>query len=260
MHPFILSANILENYDSLAATDTDDGYDVLNVLDRRPYTWWQAGNVTTRTKYIEYWRDLAASADTIGIVGHNLSSAGASIALEHSSDGMTWTTAVTGFAPGSDKAILKTFSSTSRKYWRLKIYRDGSDFSYKPRLAVVVIGSRLEFPTPPDSPFAPNPEEIVATSNKGRTGHHLGTVIGFYAVRITAKFAQLSTSWVASTLYPWWRDYGRRLLPFFWAWNLTAAPDSVHYLKLTDNSKFQDPRSRAGFVDAVTLEMEGTGE
>jgi hypothetical protein len=50
------------------------------------------------------------------------------------------------------------------------------------------------------------------------------------------------------------------LLPFFWAWNLTAAPDSVHYLKLTDNSKFQDPRSRAGFVDAVTLEMEGTGE
>ena len=261
MNPIILSANLLEGYSTLTATDTDDGYDVLNVIDRRPYTWWQAGNVTTRTKYITFDSGVGApSADTIGIRGHNLYTAGASLAVEYSTDGVSWSTALAGFAVASDKAVLKTFTSASKRYWRIKVYREGSDFTVQPKIAVLILGVRMEFPTPPEAQYTPNPEEVIATSNRGRTGHLLGSTLAFVNNRITAQFKQLTTTWVSATYYPWFVVYGRGMLPFFYAWNLTAEAASVHYVKLVDNPRFADPRTRAGFVDAITLEMEGPAE
>ncbi len=262
MNPIILSDSILEDYATLTATDTDDGYNVLNVIDKRPYTFWQAANVTVHTKDItlDLGSGVTAAADCMGIYSHNLFTAGAFIMVYYSDNGADWTTAMEGYLAVDDKAILKTFTSATKRYWRIRIFRTGVDFNAKPKIAVLMLGARLEFPYPPDSQYTPNPEEVIASSNKGRTGYPLGSVLSFIAARITAKFSQLTDTWVTGTFHPWFVATGRQMQPFFWAWNLTAEPASVHYVKLVDNPKYLDPRSRAGFIDNITLEMEGVAE
>jgi hypothetical protein len=264
-NPMILSDNLFDDAGTLSAsdTDTDSAYSVDNIKDLRPYTWWKAANATTGAKWIKIALTAAATADSLGIIGHNLSTAGVfSFKIEHSPDNSTWTT-VFSLDEGddelhSDKAFFVTFTAPAVKgYWRILIEDDtGAGYTAVPQIAVIMLGTRIDMPTTPDTPFDPGKEKASA-SVISNGGNLLGSVYRFTTTRITAVFAQLTRTFVWNTLYPWWTSHAKLGKPFFFVWDYANYATDVRWVKLVDGAQFERPLSRGTYVDSFTLDMEG---
>lgn len=88
------------------ATDTAQGFSVLNVRDMRTYTYWKAASVGT--KYLTVDCGSPMNADCLGIIGHNLGSIGAEAVLQGSSDNFASDLIEpVAIRPKTDTAILK---------------------------------------------------------------------------------------------------------------------------------------------------------
>lgn len=251
--PIILHNNILLG-STLTATDTASGFSVLNIRDYRTYTFWQAASAGT--KHITVDCGLARPADALGIISHNLATANATVSVASSTDNIAWTTRLTGFIPSSDRAILRTFLSASARFWRLTI----TTASIAPRLAVAFLGTRLTFPWPPDSPYIPYSESVEVGSSRSKKGHILGSVVKYKPIRISARFSNLTRTWVETVFTPFWDNHASNLLPFFYAWSLTAYPNMVFYVSVEEGMAYRTPVSVLPFVDSLELEMEGIKE
>ena len=220
------------------ATDTGDGYDVENLTDLRMYTFWKAASAGT--KYITVDCGVAASADTLGIIGHNLKTAGATVSVEYSSDNFAAdiNEALAGFQPSDDTALLKKFTTQSARYWRLKIVTA----SIAPKIAVLCAGVRLDFErTMKASGFDPFPEKIIAESSKSKEGHLLGSVIRYVETEIKPQWKALTTTWLENSFRPAWDDHLSQLKPFFWAWDIGDHPSEIYFVRIPDNFLLRMP-------------------
>ncbi len=240
-----------------AATDTDSGseYDVLNIRDLRPYTWWKAASFGT--KYITIDCGSAKGVDALGITGHNLGTAAASVSVESSGTG-AWAgeevQRLAPFNPSDDKASLKLFASASAQHWRVKIVTA----SVVPQLAVLLLGERFTFERFIRSGFDPQLEEIVGESTTSKTGHMLGAVIRHIRHPIAASWTKLTPTWVSDTFRPAWDDHLSQLKPFFFAWEPTDHSDEVLFLRVQDGYQLDmpyDPVRRS-----LDLQMVGVKE
>ncbi len=234
------------------ATDTADGYSVLNLRDGRTFTWWKGAS--PGVKYITVECPAAAAADAVGLVGHNLGSLSGTIAVESSPDGVEWTQRLAPVAPGSDKAFLRSFTSVSAKWWRARIETAGS----AAQIAVLLLGSRLVFERPLNGEYDPQPETIEGNSVRSKTGHLLGSVTSFVAVRISAGFKNLTSAWINDQFRTSWEDHLSLLLPFLWCWDPEGHTDEVHWVKIADGFSLRRPFT--GPWRSLQLEMEGVRE
>lgn len=255
MLPILLYDNRLGD-GTPTATSTAAGSSVLNLKDLRTYTFWKA--VDNATQYLTVDCGSAKSADCLGIIGHNFASTGATISVECSSDNFVGdvTVALAGFTRTTDKAIVKTFASQTKRYWRLKI----TGGSAAGQVAVLMLGVRLQFPYPPATPFSPYKEGVETETKRGKTGHLLGTVLRYFPRAISARFIELTREFVFNSYLPFWEGHASLMKPFFFAWDLDAYPDHVLFGKVPDNAEFEAPLSRGSFVDEIKLEMEGVRE
>jgi len=217
------------------ATDTASGYDVLNIRDYRPYTFWVAAS--SGTKYITVDCGAAAAADALAVIGHNLYTADATVSVESSGNGSDWTERLTGFTPSSDEAFLKAFTSVSARYWRIKIVTAAT----AAEIAVAMIGSRLTFERYPRNNFDPAPEKVAAETARSKTGQLLGAVLKYVSLDVTVSFQRLTPSWVSDTFKPVWDDYLSQLLPFFWAWDITNHADEVYFAAIDAGFALKTP-------------------
>lgn len=250
-YPMILAENIYLLGDP-TATDTETGYDVANIVDCRSHTFWKGASAGT--KYITVDCLTPVTADALGIVGHNLYAADAVVSVESSPDNSIWTERLAPFAPVSDKALLKTFTIASARYWRVKIVTA----SVAARIAVIFLGDRFEFPRHISGSYDPYPEEISAVTSRSKTGNLLGSTLDLIMSKISVQFSKMTDSWVINTFNPLWDDYLSRLQPFFWAWDITNHPTEVYYGKVPDDfslSRPYDPWRRT-----VTLKIETVKE
>jgi hypothetical protein len=259
MNPLILSDNDLLENGTLTASETDTGFDVLNLIDRRTFTFWQGANTSSTPKYIDIEPpgDHNYDFDTLAIFGHNLHTAGAKVKFEWIfEDGEV---IVDWFTPADDKAIIKYFTEhdNDEGTFRLSIASVGGSFLAKPRIAIVMIGKRVSFPFPADTPFSPFRPSIQGRLLNGQQGHHLGSITGLNPISIKANFSNNSKTFVENTFWPWWNTYGKKLLPFFWAADLVNTPSAIFLVSLTANSVFDHPRTIAGLVDVISLDMIG---
>lgn len=253
MNPIILYDNRY-NDGAPAATDTASGYDVANIKDMRTYTFWKGASAGT--KYITVDCGSAKAADTLAVISHNLKTASASVSLESSTDNSNWTERIAAFTPASDKAFLKTFTSASARYWRIKIVTA----SIAAQLAVAFIGVHLLFPYPPDTPYTPVEESVEVLSSRSKKGHILGSLISFKPLRFTARFSTLLRTWVFNTFKPFWDTYGSEFKPFFWAWDIDTYPEDIYFVKFSDSYTFKSPLSVLLYADTLELDMEGSKE
>lgn len=233
--PIILAENILERATTLTATNTAVGFDVRNILDRRQYTFWQA--TSSGTRFITADMGVPVPADAFGLIGHNFGIAGTQITLQGSTDGTTWTDVVAQFSLTNNKAILRTFTSLSRRHWRLRIITTTSI----PFLAVFFLGRRLEFPRYVMGEFDPQPEQIHATSAKSKAGYPLGAIVRYIRHNIHISFQNLTDAWVRTQFLPIWNEHLSQLKPIFWAWNLEDFPADVYFVSLPDNFSLSIP-------------------
>jgi hypothetical protein len=240
------------------ATDTAVGYSVLNITDLRLYTFWQAASFGT--KYITIDCATSKAADTISIVGHNFYTSTATISLESSTTG-AWAgeqvVRVAGFIPSNDKALMVQFASVSARYWRLKIITS----AIAPYCAVVLLGARLEMPYPPDSPYIPFEESIIAITERSKAGYILGATVRYYPITITPNFSNLSTSFVYNTFQPWWDSYAKTLKPFIYSWDCVNFPAHIFLVSVDDqNSVYNPSLVYAGLVENLSLYLMGIKE
>jgi hypothetical protein len=255
MNPFILYDNrYLDG--TPAATDTATGYDVNNIRDWRPYTFWMGSSLGT--KYLTVNCGSAKAADSLFLLGHNLYTVGATISVECSSDNFASdvTVALAGFTVTDNKAVIKTFASKTKQYWRIKL----ASCSAAPYLAVALLGARMDFPSPPESPFDPYNEGIEADAPRSVEGNLLESVVRYHPVEITAIFRILTRTWVLSTYRAFWDNHGKLLKPFAWCWDIVTYANLVHYLSLTPDARFSMPVSLKDYVDEIVLPMEGIAE
>ena len=102
----------------------------------------------------EYWRpnvmpaswtiDAGTGVDTdyIGIAAHTLGTSGASLDIEYSTDGLTWT-GMYSFAPADNAPIMVIYATTTARYWRMTVAGPVS-----PRIGVIYIGEMLQMQRP----------------------------------------------------------------------------------------------------------------
>ncbi len=246
MNPVILSDNRFADA-TPTATGTATGYDPANIADRRPYTLWVAPAVGTHDITVQ----ASGAANAFAIAGHNLKTAGATVTLQSSDDGTTWTDRAS-VTPASDDPLLIAFASVTAAWgWRLHIVTTAA----AAQIGVAMVGTRLEFPFPPEAPFVPERVTPVTEQTISKAGHLLGVVERYQKVAIDPAWKNLDRTWVEQTLRPWWDAVAARRLPFFWAYDLDAYPDLVHYVRHTGD--WRAPISVGSLVDQVALKLEG---
>lgn len=237
---------------AVTATDTALDYNANNIKDLRTYTFWKAASAGT--KYITVDCATSKSADSLGIIGHNFKTANATVSIESSTDNITWTQRLAGFIPSSDTAFMKTFTSVSARYWRIKIVTA----SVAPQLAVALLGAKLTFERYLQGPFDPTPEKIEGDSQRSKTGNLLGSVVYYQSRKISADFKHLTPNWVRDTFKPAWDSYLSQLKPFFFAWDPDNHPDEVFFVKLPENFELRMPYD--GPRRSLRLDFEGVKE
>ena len=251
--PIILYDNRLTD-GTLVATDTETGYDVLNLIDLRPYTFWKAAS--HGTKYITVDCGAAKSADCLAIIGHNLYTAGATVSIESSPDNSSWTVRLAGFTPTSDKAVLKTFTSASAQYWRIKIVT-AAVAAY---MAVALLGVKIQFEYPPETPYTPYAETAAADVERSKNGHILGVSTYNPVLNLQAQFGLVSRTWLDAYYIPFWQNHARLFKPFFFVWDLDTYSADVFFVSIGDDASLETPFSVLTNTDVLSLKMRGVRE
>jgi hypothetical protein len=232
------------------ATGVTDG-SALNVRDCRTYTLLQFA--AAGTNYLTVDCGSPSSADCLAVIGHNLYTAGALVSVEYSENGVDWRGVIAPFAPVSDKAFLRTFLLLQAQWWRLKIVTD----SVAPRLAVAMIGSRVEFQFPPD-PGTPMTVSVVEESKDSVTGNPLGSVVHFSPIEVKTQFSTVDRSWVETVYRPFWMTYGRLRKWFFWARDVDTYPEEILFVR--DQGNYDPSVSVLSYYDALKLDLKGVLE
>ncbi len=253
MNPVLLADNrFLDG--TPTATSTATGYDVLNIRDLKEFTAFRAAS--SGTCYLTINCGSSKYADAIGIKAHNLGTAAASVSVESSDNGSSWTERLAPFTPTDDKAILKLFPAVSAQHWRLKIVTA----SIAAQVAVCLLGVRITFPYPADGPYVPATSSVEADMTKGKTGIRLGANVRFKPYKIAPKWKDVPRSWVETYFLPFWNDYASNLAPFFYAWDLDVFPSDVRFVSVPEGHSFETPVSVLAYYDSIPLPMEGVVE
>lgn len=128
-------------YRDSSATVTASEEDATNTKDKaydwQSYTWWS--NTTTADATLQAAFAAVQAADYCAIYGHDLDTVGATVTPQYSDDGVAWTNAATGKTPTDGGVILFTWTSSSHKWWRVKITGLTGTFN----IAGVIIGAGL---------------------------------------------------------------------------------------------------------------------
>lgn len=254
--PIILAENILESA-TLAATDTETGYDVANIIDRRTYTLHQFD--AHGTKYITATMAAPTAADTLAIISHNLGTAAAAVSVEWSADGASWTEVLAAFTPTNDRALLKTFTSATKGYWRIKFVTA----AVAVKVGVVFLGTRITLPRtwphPSRGEFDPMPEQIVASSVRSKTGNLLGSTLQYVGINMVIDLDWLTDTWVSGTFKALWDTYLSQLYPVFVSWDPGDHPTEVLFGKVPDDYALKRPWTQNSYR-RLSLEFEGVKE
>lgn len=200
------------------------------------------------------YRMTGGEADSLAIIGHNLFTAGASVTVEWSYDNSSWYDALTGFGPTTDKAIFKKFTKLAACYWRLKIVTA----SVAARIAVCLLGVRMDFERFPAGNFDPAPEKVNGIAARSKAGHMIGATLQNVGIEIRADFKSLTPAWIEATFRPAWDAHLSQLLPFFFAWDTVNHPTEVYFVTIPEGFDLRmpfDPYRRS-----LSLTMEGVKE
>jgi len=203
-----------------------------------------------------YFISESDACDALFLFGHNLGTAEASVSVESTDDEVNWTERLAVFSPSDDHAIMKLLTSFRAASKRLKV----DTVSVAPYIAVAILGVRMEFPFPPDSPYDPYNIGIESESEVSVEGNHLGDVIYYHPIAQRAVFSNPLRSFITDTYKPFWDAHGKLRKPFAWAWDLTNYPDVVYFMKLSKNARLSMPLSVGTYADALVVDMEGVAE
>lgn len=178
--PVILYTSLIRTTGAiLAASSTESGFSVNAIMDFKPWLMWKSGTLVTGiTIDIDLGSDIG-TADTIGLVNHNITSEGGTIELRaDTSAGANPPTTVrqAAYTPAYGDVDLKTFTlASSLRRWRLVLAK-GGNFVNKPYFGEIFIGQRTTLPEFMDPAMDPFNKATEASIKHSEGGQYLGAV------------------------------------------------------------------------------------
>lgn len=190
--PVILYDSILRTTGvTLAASSTESGFSVNDLADLKGWKIWKSGTLVTGiTIDIDMGSDTG-SVNTIGIVNHNITSEAGTIEVRAdlaAGPNPPTTVRQAAYTPTYGDVDIKTFTLASNlRRWRLVLAK-GGNFTNKPYLGEVFLGTRITFPdqlNPDTDPFLKGVDGSLARSHGGQA---LGAVLRGQMHRFTLEF------------------------------------------------------------------------
>jgi hypothetical protein len=243
--PLVLYESRLNDATPVAST-TAAGYDVLNLRDARPYTFWKPTAVPA-TVTVDC--GSSKSADYLAVYGHDLFATGCTIEVRKSTDNFAANDVlVNTHTPTDDEPILRLFTSTSSRYWRLRVLTGTA-----PTLAIAMLGVKIEIPAGVREGFDPVGRVIKAQYNRSNAGHPLGKVIQFREWKERLVFELVSWTWARDT----WKAAAEAWLesePWLFSWNADTYPKETYLVSM--DGQWATPHRSGQICD---LEVPVTG-
>jgi len=254
MLPIILYENIFRDGTLTASgTSTDDDYDVDYLVDYHSYTKWKADGITDPWVAIEL--GTAASPDCLGIYNHNFNEVGGTIKLQHDSDDNDVWTDIETITPNGTYPIIITFDPVDGGSTKYRIFFDTPTLA--PEMAVIFLGTKIEFPYPPESPVTSLEEGVRGSTEISEGGHTLGSLIDFFPNDINHNFKNITRTWFDTYFRPFWFNHARYRIHFFYAVDLDNRPNDINYFRISDNMTFKETLTILSLTDELLLSFTG---
>lgn len=164
--PTLLIQNLFNQGTVTVSSETADGAG-SNALWDGTFDYWTPSNATAN---IAVDLGAATQADGCGISAHTLGSEGATVAVQSSPNGTTWTTRATA-TPADDSTIFMVWPVVSFRYWRLLVTNGPAS------IGVIKLGKRVIVPSGVSLGHVSidHADRIELLSNDSMNGQFLGT-------------------------------------------------------------------------------------
>jgi hypothetical protein len=171
----------------------------------------------------------AENVNSYAIFKHNLGTLGATIKLQHSTDGVSWTDFTGSEKIVADNEAIFFIGDTpvSAAYWRLNITGLGAGVTLV--VGQAFISNSLRMFSPPEPGFTPpalalNNEYI---SSRADGGDFLGRTLIRKGSKMSFSNSIVSKAWIRDN----WQDVMNAIekTPFYYAWDSLNYPDEVAY-------------------------------
>lgn len=257
--------SLLDDAGTLVATSTESvgDYDIDYSTTLLETNKWLSG-VTTNPQYVTKTLTVAAKADYLIIMGHNLNTIGATVAVEYSDTGAFAGEETQAFseAPSADTVYLKRFTApgSAQGYWR--IIFSGS-MSAPPYMTICLLGleTELEYAS---VDFDPHGYEDKGKVNLTQGGRVAGIHTQYSERSMTLGFTDVPTldGWDSDTtnlyykIFTWRNTHGRQQL--FVAWELANRAQDVYLMR--PSARFMNLMKMGGAYRDISIQLMGRKE
>lgn len=223
------------------ASSTATGYNVLNINDWRPFTWFKPATLPAT---ITVNCGAAKAADYMLVWGHDLFTKGCTVELRGSTDNFsTSNVLVATKTPTNNDPFVVLFNSVSYRYWRFNITGTAA-----PSIAIAVAGLLLDIPSYLSEGFDPVGRKIIGMENRSVAGHPIGRVIRYEEFSEELKFPLVTWSWIRATWLTAWRAHIVSE-PFAFSWDPVNHLDELFLLMVMED--FKTPHRSGGYADLI---------
>jgi hypothetical protein len=223
------------------ASTTAAGYDVLNLRDARPYSFWKP---TALPATVTVDCGSAKFVDYFAVYGHDLFATGCTIELRKSTDNFAANDVlVDTHTPADNLPILRLISSTSSRYWRIRIITGTA-----PTIAIAMFGVRLEVPSGVREGFDPVGRTVKSQYNRSNAGHPLGKVLQYREWKEKLTFELVTWTWVRNT-FKAAAEAWLEVEPFLFAWNADTYPKETYLVAM--DQEWTTPHKAGALCDLM---------
>jgi hypothetical protein len=236
-------------FTNITADEAATGFPVTNLANTSTAEFWRG--TTTDPQGIVIAEGNTQECDYFALAKHNLGSTGATLLLQTSPDGVTWTDVTEEIAPADDYAIMYRFDATQAAYWRLYI----TPGTAAPQAAILFLGLLLVAQRSlyvNHTPLTLGRSEQV-TTGLSEDGQFLGRILRRQFLKSSVALSNLTPGWYRTHFDPFAEAAATR--PCFWAWRPGSYPLEVGYAWLT-NSPVPSNQRPNGMMQ-VSFEMQG---
>jgi hypothetical protein len=169
---------------------------------------------------------------------------------EHNGEGGTYTQVQAPFTPDFDLAFIKQVSADSSRYWKIQIITA----SVIPYIGYIRLGEIFSLQRYLADGYDPQPMKYKWNSGKTEGGNFLPVDRSPEEIPLSLALANLTDTWLETSLRPLMESHIGLGRPFLFAWDLTNHSKQTFISRLRDGSTWASPNSQSR--RSTTLELE----
>jgi hypothetical protein len=187
------------------------------------YDQWEATPNGAGFARLEVDLGSAKSVSFVGIAAHNAADIGATVRIDTSADGLTYTAGPDTETPTDNQALAFYFVAASHRYWGISFI----NCTDNPIVGVAFVGNPLTMAQPIYQNYNPpiTPTEVALQSNVSEGGHLLGSSAVKKASTASAQITHIPAATIRGAAWKGFQTHFNAGGGFFWAWRPTKYGD-----------------------------------